>query len=76
MPKNARKLSPNFPAGKFTSGDYIDLGFLKIFKFTTAITSGVTTVPAAAAVGDLAITTNATGDESIFKNIGGVWTAV
>ncbi len=60
-----------------------DLGICKLYKFDTAITSGVTAVPdgsvaglPAAAVGDMAITTHGTGDESLFKNIGGVWTAV
>jgi hypothetical protein len=73
--KKARKLEPK-ASGAFVSGDCVDLGFLRIYKFTTAITTGVTAVPAGAQTGDLAVTTHATGDESLFKNIGGVWTAV
>lgn len=61
----------------------IDLGIFKVYKFTTAITTTVTTVPdgtvagyPVAAVGDFAVTSHATGDESLFRNIGGVWVAV
>lgn len=63
-------------AGSKVTGDFVDLGVIKIYYFTTAITTGVTAVPATADIGDLAITTNATGGGSLLKNVAGVWTAV
>jgi len=69
-------LRTNAAAGTKVSGDYIDLGLVKFYYFTSAITTGVTAVPSTADIGDLAITTNATGQGSVFKNIGSVWTAV
>lgn len=55
---------------------YVDLGIFKVYKYTTAITTGVTAVPSTATTSDFAFTTHATGDEGWFKNVGSVWTKV
>jgi hypothetical protein len=56
---------------------YIDFGFYRRYVYSTAITTGVTAAPAGSTAGlDEATTSNATGRGSIFKNIGGTWTAV
>jgi len=73
--KRVTGLRPRFPQGSFVSGDYVDLGLLRLYRFNTAITTGVTAVPTGATDGvDLAMTTHATGKGSLFINIGGVWT--
>lgn len=57
------------------TGNNLDLGVIKIWVFSTAITTAVTTVPAGSAAGDIALTTHVTGRDKTFYSNGTVWTA-
>lgn len=79
MPKKTRAVG-NFGSSASISiaadNTYVDLGLMRIYTFSTAITTGVTAVPSGAGLLDLAVTSHATGDEGLFKNVAGVWTKV
>lgn len=55
---------------------YVDFLGKKIFVLSTAITTGVTTDSPAAAVGDLALTSHATGRNKWFVSDGTNWVVV
>lgn len=55
---------------------YVKLANANLFTLTTAITTGVTTDSPAAAVGDFAVTTNATGRGKLFTSDGTHWVDV
>lgn len=53
------------------SGDYISIGGKRIYFYSSAITANVTTTSAPA--GSFAVTTNATGRDSIFRSDASKW---
>lgn len=54
----------------------VQLGPIRLYVITTAITTGVTAAPTGSSAGDLILTSNATGNDKMFKNVAGTCVAV